>query len=270
MAEPPLFFFHNPKAAGSSIKSVLERQFAASARSPNIENDATEHAALAGSYSRFQGYDYYGGHFGRDVFDAVAEGHRPITGFRDPLSRVVSLYNFFRFAVTLPPAELASERFHAVRAAKTLPFDRFVASGDPRIEVYIDNQHFRQLTGSGWSLERRGSLADARRFIDRMPWYYVCEHPELSALWARQALGWRLPALPRENVTAGPPDEMVQVADLDLSVCRVLYAKNQFDLALYQYAVTGLVRRLTAAPVRRGRVGTEHSVATGAVPGAAP
>lgn len=265
MAEPPLFFFHNPKAAGSSIKSVFERQFDEAVRSPNIENDATEHAAHAGRYGRFQGYDYYGGHFGRDVFDAVAVDHRPITGFRDPLSRVVSLYNFFRFTVTLPPAELASERFFAVHAAKTLPFDRFVASSDPRIGVYIDNQHFRQLTGSGWSLARGGGLADARRFVDRMPWYYVCEHPELSALWARQALGWRLPALPRENVTAGPADEMVRVADLDLLTCRMLYAKNQLDLALYQYAVTGLVRRLTTAPAARARIDRGQSDAAGAI-----
>lgn len=263
MAHSPLFFFHNPKAAGSSIRSIIERQFDETARSPIIENDKDEHDALGGDYAQFRGYGYYGGHFGRDVFDAVAEDHRPITNFRDPLSRIVSLYNFFRFTVNPSAADLATERFFAVRSAKTQPFDRFVSCGDPRIEVYINNYHFRQLTGSCWSLAMRGTLAEARSFIESMPWYYVCEHPDFSAFWAREVFGWRLPVLPRENMTVGPADEMVRAAELEQPVRRVLYAKNQFDLALYGHAVEGLVRRLSAVTVAEPRFQVDESAPPG-------
>ena len=243
--QPKIFFFHNPKAAGSAIRSILEPRFAESVRSPSIVNDLCGHEALAGRYRPFQGYDYYGGHYGRDIFESVAAGHLVTTNFRNPVSRVVSLYNYFRHMVTLTEAELGSERFIAVKAAKTLEFGRFVTSSDPRIEVYIRNQHYRQLTASCWSLAMTDSLAETCRFVDTMPWYYVCEHPDLSALWARHALGWTAARLPRANITAGPQAEMIRVEELDRMTCRAICEKNRLDLALYQHAVGRFLQRVT-------------------------
>ena len=68
-----IFFFHNPKAGRSSLRKVFESHFRTEKRCPIIENDKDEHERLRGEYAQFRGYDYYGGHYGRDIFEAVPE-----------------------------------------------------------------------------------------------------------------------------------------------------------------------------------------------------
>jgi hypothetical protein len=62
-----IFFFHNPKAGGSSLRKVFEGYFPAERRCPIIENDKIGHERLRGEYASFRGYDYYAGHYGHDI-----------------------------------------------------------------------------------------------------------------------------------------------------------------------------------------------------------
>jgi hypothetical protein len=140
-----IFFFHNPKAGGTSLIRTLESRFPPEKRCPIIENTKVEHDGLAGDYTRFRGYDLYAGHYGYDIFAAVSEGHACLTNFRHPITRLILLYNFFSCVVDLPDQELRKERFYAVRFAKAASFGRFVSSADSRVEVYVRNWHFRQL-----------------------------------------------------------------------------------------------------------------------------
>jgi hypothetical protein len=57
-----IFFFHNPKAGGTTFRSILDNRFAAEKRCPLIENNKVEHDALFGDYERFHGYDRYAGY----------------------------------------------------------------------------------------------------------------------------------------------------------------------------------------------------------------
>jgi hypothetical protein len=86
-----IFFFHNPKAGGYSLRRVFETHFRTEKQCPIIENDKVGHERLRGEYAHFRGYDYYAGHYGRDIFEAVNEGHRCVTNFRNPLTRLISL-----------------------------------------------------------------------------------------------------------------------------------------------------------------------------------
>ena len=148
-----IFFFHNPRAGGTSLIRILESRFPPEKRSPLIENTQVEHDGLSGDFARFRGYDLYAGHYGYDIFAAVNEGHACLTNFRHPATRLISLYNFFRCMVDLPDEELRKERFYAVRFAKSASFEGFVSCADSRVEVYVRNWHFRQLANSCWSLE---------------------------------------------------------------------------------------------------------------------
>ena len=96
-----IFFFHNPKAGGASLRRVFESHFLPEKRCPIIENNKVEHEELGGDYTRFRGYDLYAGHYGRDIFVTVNDGHSCVTNFRHPIARLLSLYNFFRFSVEL-------------------------------------------------------------------------------------------------------------------------------------------------------------------------
>jgi hypothetical protein len=244
-----IFFFHNPKAAGYSLRKMFETYFRTEKQCPTIENDKVGHERLRGAYANFRGYDYYAGHYGHDIFEAVNEGHWCITNFRNPLTRLISLYNFFRFNVKLSEEELRTERFRAVAFAKSVSFDEFVSSSDPHVDVYVRNAHFRQLANSCWALETTKKIDDVYRFVDEMPWYYVCEYPEMSIAWLRRAFDWNLDHLPRENVTRIQSDQAADLATLDDRIQKVILAKNDLDFALYRYAVGRLLSRAKAHSV---------------------
>jgi glycosyltransferase involved in cell wall biosynthesis len=238
-----IFFFHNPKAGGSSLRLVLESRFPAANRSPLIENNMVDHEELHGDYARFRGYDLYAGHYGRDIFSAVNDGHRYVTNFRHPVTRLISLYNFFRFNVKLSDDELHTDRYYAVRLAKSIDFKSFISADDPRVEVYVRNSHFRQLANSCWSLKTTRSLSNVCRFVDRMPWYYVCEFPEISVFWFWRVFNCILDEMPRSNLTGNHGGQATSLATLDHSTCQIIYRKNELDFALYRHAVDRLVNR---------------------------
>ncbi len=164
-------------------------------------------------------------------------------------NNAVSLYNFFRFNVKLSEEELRTERFRAVAFAKSVRFEEFVSSGDPNVDIYVRNAHFRQLANSCWDLETTKDLEDVYRFVDEMPWYYVCEYPEMSIAWLRRAFDWKLSHLPRENVTRIQGDQAADLATLDDRIWNVILAKNDLDFALYRYAVGRFLSRVTAHPI---------------------
>lgn len=237
-----IFFFHNPKAGGTSIKTVLEALVPRRERCPQIENDEIDHRKLNGNYKSSRGYALYSGHYGYDVYQTVANGHLPLTNFRHPVDRLISTFNYFNYAVHLPLKLTLPDHFYHVRLARKISFDEFISSSDPRVEIYTRNGHFRQLTYSPWSPELRKSLDDAIAFIDQMPWYYVCEQPEVSTTWFRNVFKVRVDQIPRENQTPKISDSQVSAAQISESTRSLILEKNQLDLVLYNYAVNRLAR----------------------------
>ena len=129
-----LFFFHNPKAGGSSVNRVLGSMFPPAEHCPLIENTERDHQRRAGNYRGFRGYRYYAGHYGVDIFQAVADRHDPVGNFREPAARLLSLYNFYRIQPPLPddaekrdelyPWRTPSGSFPTASCAPTIPGSR--------------------------------------------------------------------------------------------------------------------------------------------------
>lgn len=242
-----LFFFHNPKAGGTSVADALAGLFAPERRCPRIENDAVEHRANRGRYEAYRGYDYYGGHYGRDIYDTVGQGMDCLTNFRWPVARVMSLYRYFRHVVEVTDAEAADPRFRSVMLAKTLSLDDYVTCDDPAVRIHTCDHHFRQLTGSGWSGTIAGDLGQAIDLVDRMRWFFIAEHPYESLVWTQSVFEGRLTAIDRLNETRGP----AAARDLGRRAYQRLDGQNQLDLALYRYAVDRLLD--LASPTLRRR-----------------
>jgi len=232
-----LFFFHNPKAGGTSVASALAGLFEAERRCPRIENDAMEHTTHGGRYGAYKGYDYYGGHYGRDILAAVGPKMACVTNFRWPVTRVMSLYRYFRHVVEITDAEAADPRFRSVVLAKTLSMDDYVTCDDPAVRIHTCDHHFRQLTGSGWSGAVEGDLGQAMDLIDHMPWFFVAEHAYESMIWAESAFDGRLGTIDHLNETRAPD----AARQLSRRAYQQLDGQNQFDLVLYRYAVDRLL-----------------------------
>jgi hypothetical protein len=242
-----LFFFHNPKAGGTSVVGALSQLFAAKDRCPRIEDDATEHALRAGRYEAFRGYDFYAGHYGFDIYSAMGGRLPAATNFRWPVDRVVSVYRYFRHMVQLNDAQARDPRFRAVSMAKSLSLDDFVTCDDPAVVLHTYDHHFRQLTGSGWAPIYEQDISVARDLIDQMVWFYVCEHPYESLAWADGVFDGRVSSVQRLNVTRA---ENTAEAMLGPRAYRQLLSQNQKDMALYQYALGRLLAEVTPAETR--------------------
>lgn len=230
---PNVFFFHNPKAGGTSISQWLGSLYDTEERAPIIVNDGDRHRALAGQYDHYRGYRFYAGHYGRDIFESVGSGHKPITNFRDPVRRLISLYNYFRIVVPATDEVLTQPRFACVQAAKRQGVSEFLLNTDPAVELYTRDYHVRQLTLSGF--EPVADLGIAMEMVDAMPWFFVAEMAEQSRAWAERWLQLKVPRFPRSNET---PAHVEQVTNLEPAVEQLVRERNQLDYALYEFALS--------------------------------
>ncbi len=121
-----VFFFHNLKAAGTSVGQFLEQCSNVHYASPVIENSQRDHERLGGQYGRFRGFQFFAGHYGYDIFSAVNDGHCAITNLRDPATRLLSLYNYYRLQVTV-------RQCHTQRAGSGSPQRRGSAFATERL-----------------------------------------------------------------------------------------------------------------------------------------
>ena len=242
-----LFFFHTPKAGGTSVARAIGGLFDPAERCPLIENDERGHEERGGDYTSFRGYRFYNGHYGRDVFDAVSDGHRPLGNFRDPATRLLSLYNYYRVDVPPPDTPEARDRLYPVHVAQTVDFRAFVESDDPRIELLTRDA----AAGShGDPVSCRAAAVDldaAMALLERMPWFYVCEEPERSAAWHRHVFGPAAPAIGREHVTSRTRNGRRAVDGIDRGTRALIAQKTRLDRALHDRAI-----RLLSSPERRG------------------
>jgi hypothetical protein len=128
------FFLHNPKAGGTAIREQLAQRFGPNDTAPSVD-------LVPDIYSHIpppnleRGYRFYAGHYGYAHYRALGGEHALITNFRHPATRVLSLYNYFRTSVENTAEVREAPQYHAVRFARQVGFDEFVASDDPRVAI---------------------------------------------------------------------------------------------------------------------------------------
>lgn len=241
----PIFFLHNPKGGGSSLRELFSSRFEPGEIAPVFCNAPNEHRAQIGAIRQWRGFKFYAGHYGHDVYEQIGAGHRLITNFRDPVERIVSMYRYWRNNVRLEDvSDLLPGDAEFVKLAHNLAFSNFIRSDNPHLQLYLSNFHFRQLRKSGWEHADPGlsDLIIVKRRISRMPWFYVAETGQLSLSLLRRAFPDLVDAeLPRENVSRG--DRLsLDAADVDLLVQR-----NRYDYAIFGHALREQQRRALRA-----------------------
>lgn len=243
-----IFFLHNPKAGGSSIRKLFQDQFSADAIAPVFSNAPNDHRDNEASIGQHRGFDFYAGHYGHDVFGLLGAGHHLITNFRDPLSRIISIYRYWRSNISAVDLD-ELERFGVmhprdagvVRYAHKLDFKDFIRSSDPDLMLYISNFHFRQLHRSPWEAYaiRPWHVWTVKRRISRMAWFYVAEMPMIS----RHLLGRVFPDLPSNEI---PNENISQGHGIALSSSDIehLIRLNRYDYEIYRHALGEQFARL--------------------------
>jgi FkbM family methyltransferase len=241
LAGSRLFFMHVPKTGGISLTRFLHGLFETGSICPQpsgggvwryTADDVTE-------------YRLFAGHFDVDFIDAVDPEGLKLTILREPTSRIVSMYDFWR---SLRPEQadqfLTDAPVNAPRFAQSHSFSAFLRTDNPFIRDAISNATARQLLGKRYNElaatpTKAVEIAFAR--LRAFDWYTTTENltdflhqladsidvPPRGNLHAHRTYSPEA-GEPRVSVTRTTP------STADLRYCGMI---NQIDMKLYRLAM---------------------------------
>jgi hypothetical protein len=219
-----LVFVHIPKAAGTSLREVIARQY------PRRVQLATEGPIVLSERQR-QSVRVLVGHVDYDTYAQLAAPVDVITMLRDPVQRIISLYYYILRRPAHPFQELV----------QGCSLERFAASGWEQVR---DHQ-VRQISGGpAPDLE-----AAKRNLMHGMRVFGIAERFDESLLLMQRALGWGHVLHRVLNMTADRP----RGADIPRRAIAEIERANPADLELYAWASAEFTRRLARQDEAFGR-----------------
>ncbi len=233
-----LMVVHIPKAAGTTLRVIMERQYPAPRIFKiviGIQQERRNLAALAPEEKRKLAAVF--GHMCWGWHEELAEGqeYQYLTVLREPTERVLSLYAYCK----LP-------RHYLKDAIKGMDLAEFVTSG---VTSVCDNGMVRQLCGADRFMQNPGQdmlipfgevtsehLEAAKRNLDACAIVGIAEDFDAMLSVCQAQLGWRIPAYENQNVThwTRPKRE-----EQDQATLGAIEAHNELDRELYEYVKGG-------------------------------
>lgn len=236
-----IFVMHVPKAAGTTLRVILERQCSPANLykiTADIQGDQIRFRELSEKRKRL--YRIVFGHFCYGFHTALPEGQKYtyITLLRDPLERAISTWAYIR----------SGSRLHYLaQQARTLTFEDFVTSG---VTCTLDNGMVRQLCGQDSFKMTDGKqvpgddmaipfggvtakhLARAKANIKRdFALVGTSEQFDASLQLMRRMFAWRIPAYKNQNVAVWKPAREY----LTSQIARRVIEHNSLDYDLFRW-----------------------------------
>ena len=223
-------FVHIPKAAGTSLRAVLERQYR-SGELYTVEalERIQEFAALPQTqrdrYRCIQGHLHFGMH------RLLSKPCCYLTMLRDPRERVVSQYYY-----------LWNSRSHPEHSRLRASGRSLAECVDRGLHLMRDNEQVRYLAGVCPTRGvTDGDLAAAKQHVQALFGVAgLAEQFDESLLLMADHLGWSLPYYERRNTNRGRPG----VGALDQRTRTLIEARNELDGELYEFVQGRLSDRI--------------------------
>ena len=253
---PCIVFLHMPKTGGKTISAALRYKYPSETLFLDSTFEPLEKIEQV-PWEKRRSARVVTGHLHYGVHEHIPQPCEYITVLREPIARVLSLYQFI----------LGNPKhwFHDDLVRSEMDLEEFVrTAGDPG----VDNEQTRLLSGRGsGELLGRGSdgrprhrepteldatdLELAKRNLERCLVVGVTESFDESFILIRRALGWKLPMYETHNISRGPRNRPASGETIEL-----IRERNRLDLALYDHA-----RGLFSAAVDRQGGSFRHEVA---------
>jgi hypothetical protein len=237
----PIFLMHVPKCAGISVVAFLSQAFA-----PDEICPTEIHGEWRWQPAEVPEYKLYAGHFSMEFVRAIGRQGTMLIMLRHPLSRALSLYDYWRsyrwdfINEHLPPYPNCGPA-----VAKRFDLPEFLDQPFPVDKIY--NACARQILGTRFDAlmpDEEATIAEATAALRAFHWIGLVESFDQSIARLGALLGLPVPqTLPRENDTAQlaaanpgafEPVEKTHPTDQD---CRRILALNKVDMAVYEAAV---------------------------------
>jgi hypothetical protein len=241
----PFFFLHIRKTAGVSLRGLLANRFPASKvliAAHSVSGPQEPGDALFAT-----------GHVGFDYVQRFRIAPTTFTVLRNPVSRCLSAYNFFRshdeqyfrdLSVELGAGDYESRRRFCDRARR-LSMRQFLVEEEPLARTWLSNIQTRQLAGAscaGLADEDPRLIATALRHLELFDLVGIVERLDDTLRLLSTLMDWgRLGPLLHLNISARS-----EAPDVDPACIEILRSWNLLDLRLYHEAV-----RLFEAKVKK-------------------
>jgi hypothetical protein len=253
MGRETLAFIHLQKTGGTSLRTMLERQFPVDRRCP-IRGDKLYQLSVA----ELGQYDFFSGHFDRCSLRFIPRNDiKTIALFREPRARLISFYRFLRSHPVRD--EFANDRL--MRLANELSAEEFFETAHTRAHVGVYNHYLIALGGSyAWFEYTRTALREqdfseameeAKRQIRALTAIGITERfsQSVEVIWHALNFG-----APPSTAAADVTDKLSEVDNrfqkvdpvaMTPRLAAALSELTKYDDELYRFAVLEFERRYT-------------------------
>ena len=223
-----VIFLHIPKAGGSTLNSILKRQYKSatifSIDSKRVVESMEEFKQLPNQQLEkiklLKGHMYFGLH------EYLPVPSTYITVVREPVDRVISMYYFVlrekkhKHYKRATSAKDLKDYIFKVRAKQLNNFQTRLLAGMNSLEVEFGNCSNEMLEAAKNNLRKYFSVVGTTARFDE------------TLILLKQKLGWHLPLYARMNVTNKRP----QKEQISKDTLNTIVELNQLDIELYRYA----------------------------------
>ncbi len=229
-----LIFLHIPKAAGSTLHQIIDRQYKSElifTIDPTNAKASKDKLSLLDEVEKSK-IKVVKGHMSFGWHKILPHNYTYITMLRDPIERVISLYCYI---LSYPQHYL-----YDLLIEKNMSLRDFVQSG---ISAEIENCQTRLLSGmeeliqkpfvnSGKCPVEWLEIAKKNLAEDFMI-FGITERFDESLILFQQSLGWNIPLYIKENVNKN----RISISEISEDDLRLITTANQLDIELYRYGI---------------------------------
>lgn len=235
-----LTFMHIPKTGGTTLHNILVQHFNKREICPERFNDLRKY-----DKNKLSIYKFFSGHYDRANVEYIPQKNKVITVLREPKSRIISLYYFWRAhkKEVIEKADLGGPRI-----AKKLSLLNFLKCRQGTIPLHLNNAQVRSMLGEAYIgskdeylVPKEETLEKAINYLDSLFAFGILENYDESIRYLCELINIECPeVIPRardhKDLSQQHNLETIEREEITPEIDAELERLTELDIQLYEYA----------------------------------